>query len=208
MTILLGSNNTTGYTAISRMAGLAGRSNFQPFVCGISGNVTTLAYYWGDTGLGVSEGLVLFLCNSTGTTLCHTSAITTPVSTTQFVTGAVSSTAVVAGQTYYIGLIADPANNGGDGRIGTSANGLGSDDDTSTVFTYPTPAANYTGISVNAGLPNWLGYADGTPSGGAQQQYLSLLGVGASLLPLAWIINRRNKLAWDEKSQILLPKGK
>lgn len=162
MTILLGSNNTTGFTSTSRMAGLAGRSNFQPYVCSTGGVVTSLAYYWGDTGVG-SENLVIFLCNSTGGLLCTTNELTTPSATTQFVTGSVtSSVSVTSGQTYYIGLLAALGNNGGDNRLGAAGNGLGSYDDTTTVFTYPTPASQYSSISLNAGLPNWLGYADGT----------------------------------------------
>lgn len=54
---------------------------------------------------------------------------------------------------------------------------------------------------------NWIfvtvGYQQ-VATGGARQQTLPLLNVGA-LAPLAWIINRRNKL---RKGQILLPKGK
>lgn len=164
MTILIGSNNTTGFTSIARMAGLAGRANFQTYTCSASGNITTLGYYWGDSGVG-SENLVLFLCNSSGTTLCNTGSLTTPSTTTQFVTGSVTSTAVTSGQTYYIGLLAAAGNNGGDDRIGAAYNGLSSYEDTTTVWTYPTPATTYSSIVVNGGLPNWLGYADGSPAG-------------------------------------------
>jgi hypothetical protein len=178
MTVLVGSNNTTGFSSIVRIAGNPGMADFQLYTCTQSGTVTSLAYYWGDSGIG-TENLEMFLCSNTGVVLASTGPVATPASGTQFVFGSVSPVAVTAGNQYYLGFYVDPNNDGGAGRIGCAANGSGSYSDT-TSGTYASPPTVFSAISANSGNPNFLMYADGVVAGGAGGVLPLLTGPGVS----------------------------
>jgi len=178
MTILVGDNNTTGFTNADRIF-CSGRGNFQLYTCGTTGLVTTLALYWGDTSAIGTEGLVLFLCNTSGVVLTSTGVITTPTSGTQFVSGSCSAASVTSGTQYYIGFIGDPNNNSGDGRLGVAyATVSGDFTDTTTTFTYPAPPSTWGAIGMDFGNPTWKGYGAGGGAAATAQPRLTILGAG------------------------------
>lgn len=160
MSILIGSNDTTGWVDNTAANGMAGvRLIANAFVCATSGTLTTLALYTQDS-TGDAPDLKLCIYSDAGVLLGVTSAVATHAGAAFSVGTLIAPVPVVAGQTYYLGWYADA---GYTGYKSTTAAGSAKINGTGS-FTSPAASVSF---STDSGVEEFLMYGDGTAGGGS-----------------------------------------
>lgn len=179
MTLLVGSNDTTGYTTGTTANGQSGvRFVHDSFVASASGTANTLFFYSRDNN---GNNVKLCIYSNAGSLLGYTSGM---VNGEGWISGALNTgVTIVSGNTYKLGWYTDS----GYGDYYTDSGGSVSRDDTGT---YTTPASSITSTG-DAGIYRFKMYADGTTGGGsitADSGSFTETGVAANLVTTRYTI--------------------
>lgn len=169
MTLLVGSNNTTGFTTTRQIA-VNSQVRYKSFVASQTGTATSISMYiaGADASQRTSEKFKLAIWTSTGTLIAATSELLPLSATDAFVTGSLSAS-IVSGTTYLLGIMANQSSGGG---YPSSPYYLSNGTTTSDVLnnnsgTYPTVPNVSPGTDSSSGGGPIAIYIDGTVGGGS-----------------------------------------